>query len=147
MGRCNGKCSISEYRKGCRLAPCKAANTQYSRDLRARKANTPVGNVVPIKRGETQATPVSEIGPVERGVIEQIELSPLASKQPGTCQQARVLAKLLDDATKSTHWSRASKELHNLLMALGTPKKKSAGRLHSVSSMSASRRSLRREAN
>jgi hypothetical protein len=91
------------------------------------------------KHTSGQPNTESPMGPCERAVVEQCEMSEMTTRRPATVEQARAMARILDDWTRKGDWSKASAELHRLLVSLDPPKKlKSGGRLAVVRAMGTS---------
>lgn len=136
---------------------CKAANTKYGRDRRARikkeqqDVQTP-DNVRPLRRGNPMTTvvggdvlngraperPPERCGPgvVEKSVIDVCVANSVADDRPDLVMQARTLARLMDNPEREKEWTPASKQLSNLMAQLcPVTKTKSRGRLVAIKKM------------
>jgi hypothetical protein len=130
----------TQYRNGCRCAVCRGAEAARQRRYRARNPNAqirgPKPNVVALpSRGEPTAPQIAPNGEVEQAVRAQLAGMPKADERQGEAAAAIRLAQLLDDPSYFALASQNSYKLHTLLKDLGTPKKKSRGRLQAIESM------------
>lgn len=137
------------YRQGCRCDECTAAQAEHQRDYLQRKKAGQIGDasVTPLFTGGAAkgvaAEPVSaepeaeyQIGPVEMGVIEECRNFPQAQARPAMVEQARALARLLDDERRVALWPTTSRQLTTILNDLrDSAKRKARGRLASVQKM------------
>lgn len=139
---------------------CKAANTKYGRDRRARikeeqqRADETPDNVRPLRRSDPMKTvvggdalngraqspeqprPLGEPGEVEKSVINVCVANSVADDRPDLVTQARTLARLMDNPEREREWTPASKQLSNLMAQLcPVTKTKSRGRLVAIKKM------------
>jgi hypothetical protein len=87
------------------------------------------------KSPKTQRAEPPVAGPNEIAVIEQCAAAPKAVDRPATVEQARTLARILDDDDCKAMWPTTSRQLHTLLSSLTAPKVKSGGRLYAIRAM------------
>jgi hypothetical protein len=127
--------SLTEYRSGCRCPKCTAANREQKRRLRAAKPDKPP-NVVSLPTTVQPAAAPKEPGPNEVAVRAECEILPKAAERPAIVAAAISVAQRLDDPAHAAMVARNSKELRDLLSELKGPKRKSGGRLATVSAMS-----------
>ena len=118
---------------------CRGAEAARQRRYRARNPAAQirgVANVVDLPKPAPVAPSIVPDGEVERAVRAQCEMLPRAADRPGEVAAAIRLAQLLDDPAYFALAAQNSYKLHTLLNSLGTPKKKSRGRLQAVIAMS-----------
>ncbi|WP_139797790.1 hypothetical protein [Mycobacterium noviomagense] len=79
--------------------------------------------------------PVQQPGPNELAVLAEVELLPRAAEHPAIVAAAITVAQRLDDPAHAAMTARNAHELRNLLGELKGPRKKTGGRLATVSAM------------
>jgi len=131
------------YSQGCRLPECKAAQAEYVRGYKARKA----GAVVDIRRpgrprkGEgspaPQPAPDAPIGggPTERAVLEELASLTSAEVRKGAAQAALAMARILDNPLALAQQPAAAMRLTTILEDLRRGSARRKGRLASVQAM------------
>lgn len=83
-----------------------------------------------------QAKPAGPVaGANEIAVMAQCEAASKATEKPATVEQARTLAKILDDDDCKAMWPTTSRQLHVLLSSLTPPPGKSKGKLLQIQKM------------
>jgi hypothetical protein len=141
------------YRRGCRCGPCATVERERVRRYRHAKMtggssavvqdtqnseNQSLAAVVPLAPAKTsrksRAKP-AVVGANEAAVMAQCEAALKAADLPGTVEQARTLAKILDDDDCKAMWPTTSRQLHALLLSLAGSKAKSQGRLYAIRKM------------
>jgi len=137
----------TRYRNGCNDGPggqpctkCRAAEADAKRRQRAKRPDAPKGslNVValPTITQPPQAGTPPSMGPCEQGVRADLESLPRAAERQGIAAAAIALAQRIDDPGHAAMVARNSHELRNLMDQLSGPRKKSGGRLATISAMS-----------
>jgi len=135
---------LEGYRRyDCKCGVCRAANTKYGADRRARiKAEQAApDNVRPLRRGKPMSTvdvlsAPEQPGFVEQGVIDVCVNSSVAAERPDVVAQARVLARLMDTQKMEKDYTSASRQLSNLMGILcPVGKSKTKGRLVQIQKM------------
>lgn len=115
----------TRYLKGCRCEICKAAQAEYRRNLKQRKAEgKPVRPVVVAMPTEDVSTAAVES--VEDAVRREIDMLD-TSKRPGLVATALALARVLDKPSATAQHPSAAGKLAELLedLASSAPKKRS----------------------
>lgn len=156
----------STYVQGCRCDACTAAHAEYHREYKHRqlagetgsaakgsrkaegergmaRTGKSDGNVTPIFGGAQPNSPTAEddtddyqMGPVEFGVIEECKNFPQAQVRPAMVEQARALARLMDDERRVALWPTTSRQLTSIMNDLrDSAKRKARGRLATVQKM------------
>lgn len=130
----------TRYRDGCRCDLCRRGNAERQRTRRARDVNAHARvaanptNVVEIKSKPTDPQPKT-MGANEIAWLEQVELSGRAEQLPVIVSQGATLSRILDNPEMAPMHATVSRQLDALYARLQGPKKKSGGRLASISAM------------
>jgi hypothetical protein len=133
------------YADGCRCPSCKAAQSKYRRDLKARNAGATVTSIAPPGRrpkGAPAPVPVvavpqlsSEPGGAEQAVLEELALLTSAETRKGAAQAAIALARILDNPLALPQQPQAAAKLVAILDDLRKGSARRKGRLASVQAM------------
>jgi len=131
------------YSQGCRLPECKAAQAEYVRGYKARKA----GAVVDIRRpgrprkGEASPAPIAAPempaggGPNEQAVRAELANLSSASVRLASAAAAVSMAKILDSPLALAQQPAAATRLEAIMSGLRQGSQKRKGRLASVQAM------------
>jgi hypothetical protein len=122
--------STSEYRSGCRCAPCKAANTAAARRIRARnptvRTRKSKSKVVALPTTTQMPDAVIGMGRNERAVRDECDSLERAAARPSVVAQAVTLAQRLDDPAHAAMCATNSRQLQSLMAERQAPKRKLA---------------------
>lgn len=149
----------TRYRSGCDAgpggrpcAPCREAEAAAKRRSRARRPDAPrashaakpnatatATNVVSLPTTHRPDAPTQEMGPNEIATRAEIEIAPRAKDRPSLAAQAITLARTLDRPDMAAASAQLSRQLQAVLRELQPGKKKSGGRLATVSAMAGRR--------
>lgn len=153
--------TTTKYREGCKTgiggrpcAKCRAAVAEQRRRQRAAKADkpranhqakpltTPSSNVVsmPTRPSPPAEPPAPEPGPTVLAVRAELAMLPKAQQRPGIAAMCEAIAWCIDDDDMKAVRATNSRQLQSLLHELQGPRKKSGGRLATVSAMAGRRR-------
>lgn len=127
------------YNGGCRCDECKAANREYNRELRNRKAAGGLPeNLASVSKlpGANQRPVTTEPGRVESQVLIELGMMNSPAKYPGLAESALAMARILDNPNMLTTHPAAQRALRGTLADLHDKSAVKVGRLAKVASMS-----------
>ena len=136
--------SRQSYAEGCRCEACKAAQSQYMREWKARKAGADIeaprmGR--PPKGSSASVTvlpgslPSGSAGAVEQAVMEELASLTSAETKKGIAAGALAMARILDNPLALAQQPAALARLQSALEELRKGSQKRRGRLASVQAM------------
>jgi len=136
------------YADGCRCALCKAAQTRYRQDLKARAAGATVTSIgKPGRRPKGAEPPASmappklgQVGPNEQTVLDELSTLTSAETRISAARGAQTLAQIADNPLEPGTSRRAAIEAYvKILEGLRNGATRRNGRLASVQAMTAKR--------
>lgn len=128
------------YADGCRCAGCKAAQTQYRREHKARQSGVVTEFPKQGRRPKGEAAPVpvsmpSGGGLAEQAVLEELATLTSAETRRGAAQAALAMARILDNPLALAQQPAAAAKLTGILEELRKGSARKRGRLASVQQM------------
>lgn len=134
------------YADGCRQPECKAAQAQYRREYKARKAGAPLDAPKAGRRSKAELASVTTlptsgsaspdyIGRAEQAVLEELSTLTSSETRKGAAQSALAMARILDNALALPQHKGAADTLVKVLEDLRKGSARKRGRLASVQAM------------